>query len=65
MLLDLIGAENPQFLDLYPETSKLYSRLQEIGKIFASNTFPETMEIFGLFLSVFPQLFYKQPVLSR
>ena len=50
MLLDLIGAENPQFLDLYPETSKLYSRLQEIGKIFASNTFPETMEIFGLFL---------------
>lgn len=30
LLFDLLGAKNPQFFDIYPATSELYSKLQEV-----------------------------------
>lgn len=32
VLFDLLGAKNPQFLDLYPQTSELYSDLQTVER---------------------------------
>ena len=34
VLLDLIGAPNPQFLDLFESTSRFYQNFQEIGNYF-------------------------------
>lgn len=32
VLLDLLGCKNPRFRDFFPETSKIFKRLQTIGK---------------------------------